>query len=219
MKITIIPNKVITTLENETLMEALIRHRLPVQSVCNGEGTCGKCKVRMTGYVSPPSDRDLEHLNGHEIKSGVRLACAVTPKEGMVIELDFVESQDRKEGVLLGMKVTAVDPGIEKVFVKSGKPSLADERGDLDRIIDALSTITGKNYDKVSLYVLCKVPDVLREGEFALTVTVTEDDVLDIEAGDRTKRLYGVAVDIGTTSVAVALVDLKQGNIIKIVSA
>jgi len=219
MKITILPNRVMTTLENETLMEALIRHRLPVQSVCNGKGTCGKCKVRMTGYVSPPSDRDLEHLNDLEIKSGVRLACTVRPEEGMVIELDFVESQDRKEGILLGLKTTSLDPGIKKVFVRSSKPSLADERGDLDRIVDALSAVTGKSYGNASLYVLGKVPDVLREDEFALTATVSEDEILDIEAGDTTKRFYGVAVDIGTTSVAAALVDLNQGTILKVVSA
>jgi len=219
MEITIIPNNVITALENETLMEALIRHRLPVQSVCNGEGTCGKCKIRMTGNVSAPSERDLEHLNDLEIKSGVRLACAVTPAEGMVIELDFVESQDRKEGVLLGMKATTLDPGIKKVFVQSSLPSLADERGDWDRFVDELSIVTGKNYDKPSLYVLGKVPDVLRAGEFGITATVSENEVVEIEAGDTTKRFFGVAVDIGTTSVAVALVNLNQGNILKVVSA
>jgi len=219
MQITILPNRVITTMENENLMEALIRHRLPVQNVCNGEGTCGKCKVRMTGYVAPPSDRDLEHLNDTEIKAGIRLACAVTPEEGMIIELDFVESQDRKEGVHLGLKANTLDPGIEKVFVKTSIPSLADERGDWDRFVDELSIITGKNYDKANLYVLSKVSDVLRAGDFALTATVYGDEILEIEAGDTTNRLYGVAIDIGTTSVAAALVDLNQGNILKVVSA
>ena len=219
MQITILPNRVMTTMDSETLMEALIRHRLPVQNVCNGEGTCGKCKVRMTGFVTPPSERDLEHLNETEIKAGVRLACAVTPQEGMVIELNFVDSQDRKEGVSLGLKETTLDPGIEKVFVTSSKPSLADERGDWDRFVDELSIVTGKSYDKASLYVLRKVSEVLRAGDFALTATIYGDEILDIEAGDTTKQFYGVAIDIGTTSVAVALVDLNQGNILKVVSA
>ncbi len=85
--------------------------------------------------------------------------------------------------------------------------------------MDALSAVTGKSYGNASLYVLGKVPDVLREDEFALTATVSEDEILDIEAGDTTKRFYGVAVDIGTTSVAAALVDLNQGTILKVVSA
>ncbi|OLN26143.1 ASKHA domain-containing protein [Desulfosporosinus metallidurans] len=219
MKITILPNRVIMTMENESLMEALIRHQLPVQNVCNGEGTCGKCKVRITRHVSPPNDRDLEHLNDTELKSGVRLACAVKPEEGMVIELNFVASQDRKESVLLGLKATTLDPGIEKVFVKSSIPSLADERGDWDRFVDELSIVTGKNYPKASIHTLSKVPYVLREGDFALTATVYGNEILDIEAGDTTKRFYGVAIDIGTTSVAVALVDLNRGDILKVLSA
>ena len=218
MEITIYPNQVITTEENETLMEALIRNRLPVQNICNGKGTCGKCKVRMTGHVSSPSERDLAHLNDIELKTGIRLACTVVPAEGMVIELDFVESQDRKEGALLGMKATALDAMVEKVYIQAGKPTLADERGDWDRIVDTLSTITGKSYTKASLYVLGKVPDVLRADKYALTITASDDEIMDIEAGDTTKRLYGVAIDIGTTSVAVALVDLLQGDVLKVVS-
>lgn len=218
MKITILPNRVIISEDQETLMEALIRHHLPVQNICNGRGTCGKCKVRMTGYISPPSDRDLKHLTNIELQAGFRLACTVQPKEGMVIELNFVESQDRKVSALQEMKTTILDSGIEKVYIQASKPTLADERGDWDRVVDALSTVTGRSYDRTSLYILGRVSDVLREDNFALTATVHEDKILEIEAGDTTKRLYGVAVDIGTTSVAVALIDLNQGTILKVVS-
>ena len=220
MQITILPNRVIIPEDHKTLMEALIRHHLPVQNICNGKGTCGKCKVRMTGYVSPPSDRDILHLNNIELQAGFRLACTVQPEEGMVIELNFVESQDRKVNALQGMKKTTLDPGVEKVYIQSSEPTLSDERGDWDRVVDALAlyTITGRSYDKPSLYILGKVPDILRTDNFALTATITEDRILEIEAGDTTNRLYGVAVDIGTTSVAAALIDLNQGNILKVVS-
>jgi len=219
MKITILPNRVIIPKDHETLMETLIRHQLPVQAICHGKGTCGKCKVRMTGYVSPPSDHDLLHLNPLELQAGFRLACSVQPEDGMVIELNFVESQDRKVSALKDLKKTTLDPRVEKVFIQSSKPSLADERGDWDRIVEALSTVTGKRYDQTSLYILNKVPDILRADKYALTATVSEDKILEIEAGDTTKRLYGVAVDVGTTSVAVALLDLNQGDILKVVSA
>ena len=218
MKITILPNRVITSEDHETLMEALIRHHLPVQAVCNGKGTCGKCKVRMTGNVPVPSNGDKLHLNNLELQAGFRLACTVKPAEGMVIELNLVESQDRKVSALKDLKITTLNPGIEKVYIQSSKPSLADERGDWDRVADALSSVTGRSYDKTSLYILDKIPAILRADKFALTVTVSEDKILEIEAGDTTERLYGVAVDVGTTSVAVALIDLIQGNILKVVS-
>jgi len=74
-------------------MEALIRHHLPVQNICNGKGTCGKCKVRLIGSVSLPCDHDRKHLNNLELQAGFRLACTVQPEEGMMIELNFVESK------------------------------------------------------------------------------------------------------------------------------
>ena len=218
MEIIIYPNQVITIEGSESLMEALIRNRLPLQNICNGKGTCGKCKVRMTGPVPSPSEQDFEHLDNSELKAGVRLACTVVPAEGMVIELDFVESRDRKEGTLLGFKATALNPMVEKVFLQANKPTLADQQGDWDRVVDTLRTLTGKSYNIPSLHVLGKVPDVLRAERYALTATVSEDEILDIEAGDTTKRLYGVAIDIGTTSVAVALVDLLSGDVLNVIS-
>ncbi|MDP4158517.1 MAG: ASKHA domain-containing protein [Bacillota bacterium] len=218
MNITILPNLVIMTTDNETLMGALVRHHLPVQNICNGKGTCGKCKVKIFGSVPQPSERDIEYLTNIEISNGIRLACAVKPQEGMVVELDFTEVQDRKEGIHLGMKLNALNPGVEKVFVTPSKPSLVDERGDWDRIVDELSTVTGKSYGRASLTVLGKVPDILRSSNCAVTATVCEDEIIDVEAGDTTQRLYGVAVDIGTTSVATALVDLNKGEIMKVVS-
>ncbi|TGE35432.1 DUF4445 domain-containing protein [Desulfosporosinus fructosivorans] len=218
MQIKIHPNTIIIPEDQETLMEALIRHRLPVQNICNGKGTCGKCKVRMIGYVSPPSESDIKHLNKIELQAGFRLACTVQPEDGMVIELSFVESQDRKVSALLGMKTCNLDPGIEKVYIQTSKPTLADERGDWDRVVDDLRAATGRSFEKANLYILRKVPDVMRAAQFALTVTVADDKILEIESGDTTKRLYGVAVDIGTTSVAVALIDLNQGDILKVLS-
>lgn len=218
MKITILPNRVMMTMEHETLMEALIRHQLPVQNICNGKGTCGKCKVRISGFVPQPSERDTEHLTDLELKNGVRLACTVIPQEGMAVELDFAESQDRKEGVHLGMKLKNLNPGVKKLFVKPSKPSLADERGDWDRIVDELTAVTGQSYVSPRLDILSKVPNIMRASDYALTATVYKDEILDLEPGDTTQTLYGVAVDIGTTSVAAALVDLSKGEIIKVVS-
>lgn len=218
MEIKILPNRVITTKDNETLMEALTRHHLPVENICNGQGTCGKCKVRITENVLRPSTQDLEHLNEIELQAGFRLACTVVPEEGMVIELNFVESQDRKESALLGMKVVTLDPKVEKICVTLSKPSLEDERGDWDRVVDALSIIKDRSYDYPSLHVLGKISDVLRADNFVLTATVFENEVLEIEPGDTTKRLYGVAVDIGTTSIGLALYDLTEGELLKVVS-
>lgn len=218
MEIKVLPDLTITAGSDETLMDALVRHRLSVQNVCNGKGTCGKCKVRISGRVPQPTERDRKHLNETELAAGVRLACAVIPENGMTIELDVVDKLDRKEAALLGMKAATLDPGVKKVFLTLSKPTLADERGDWDRTVDELINVTGKNIVASSLNVIGKAPEVIRADNYTLTATVTDREILDIEAGDTRSTLFGAAVDIGTTSVAVALVDLLQGTVLKVVS-
>jgi uncharacterized 2Fe-2S/4Fe-4S cluster protein (DUF4445 family) len=219
MNITISPNRNLMAFEHETLMEALIRNHFPVQNLCNGKGTCGKCKVRISGCVLQPSEQDFEHLNQFELNEGVRLACTVRPQEGMVVELNLEESYDRKESVSLGMKLRKLDPGVKKIYTKLIKPTLEDERGDLDRLVDALGNITGRSIEVSGLNIPRKVPHVLRGSDYAVTATLYQDEILELEAGDTTERIFGIAIDIGTTSVAIALVDLNKGEIIKVVSA
>lgn len=218
MEIKVLPHLVINAERSETLMNALVRYGLPVQNVCNGKGTCGKCKVRITGTVPAPTDRDRKHFNETELSAGIRLACAVTPEPGMIVEMDFVDNLDRKEAALLGMKVTGIDPGVEKVYLTLSEPTLADERGDWDRTVDEVIKVTGKEIVDAGLEVICKAPEIIRAHNYSLTATVTEREILDLEAGDTRTSLFGAAVDIGTTSVAVALVDLLQGTVRKVLS-
>lgn len=218
MEIKILPNLVITAGADETLMAALVRHRLSVQNVCNGRGTCGKCKVRITEMVPSPTERDRKHLNETELSAGIRLVCAVTPVQGMTIELDFADNLDRKEAAHLGMKAVNIEPGVKKVFLTLGKPTLDDERGDWDRIVDELKNVTGETMADAGLNVISKAPEVIRANNYSLTATVTEYEIIDIEAGDTRSTLFGAAIDIGTTSVAIALVDLLQGTVLKVVS-
>ena len=218
MKITITPNQVVEGCEGESIMEVLVRHQIPVQNVCSGKGTCGKCKVRFLAGQKDPTPSDLKHLTNQELKAGFRLACGVKAEEGMEIEAISAEVYDRKEAALRDMLQINLDHGVQKVFVNVPSPSLEDERGDWNRLSDELSQILKLETVSIKMSALDKLPGVLRSGNFAVTVTVWDNQVLDVEEGDTTLTLYGVAVDIGTTSVAVSLVDLNSGQLIKVIS-
>lgn len=219
MKIKIKPGRMIELLPEESLLAALVRCQLPVPNVCNGKGTCGKCKVRITSGVSAPTQAELKHLSGQEIDEGIRLACAVKPQEGMEIELESGVTYDRKEAVLRNMMQTELNPGLEKILLRISAPSLADERGDWDRVVDEIAGKRPHASIHADLSLLEKLPQVLRTKNFKATVTLWENEVLDVEAGDTTQSIFGVALDIGTTSVAAALVDLKRGTVLKTVSS
>lgn len=210
MQITITPNRQVEGFEGDSIIELLIRNQILVQNVCNGKGTCGKCKVQFLKGLPEPTVLDFKYLTSLEIEAGFRLACGVKAKDGMEIKTVITETFDRKEAVLLNMLKVDVDHGLKKVFVHVPKPSLADERGDWDRLKHELLTSLGSQPVSIKLFALDKLPTVLRAEGFSVTATLWDNQVLDVEAGDTSKTLYGVALDIGTTSVAVSLVDLND---------
>lgn len=231
MKITIYPGTEIEAWEHETLMQTLVRNQHPINNVCNGKGTCGKCKVRFLSVPPEPTEMERRHLSEEEIAKGIRLACATIPKEGMEIELSWQVSYDRKEAALREFTGTELNPGVYKKFLQIRKPSIADESGDWERVLEGLAALSeadsktdGQTESLSPVYrpsysVLQKLSEVLRMEDRSITLTCYKEWVLNVEAGDTTQNLYGIALDIGTTSVAVALVNLTNGNIIAVASA
>ena len=218
MKITIMPNQVVEGFEGESIMELLVRNQIPISNVCSGKGSCGKCKVRFRSRLPEPTQSDLKHLTSQEIEEGFRLSCGVKVEEGMEIEPVVAKVYDRKETVLSEMLQIDLDHGVQKVKVQVPKPSLEDERGDWNRLYDELLNILGVETVSIKMYALEKLPGILRAGNFVVTVTIWDNQVMDVEVGDTSLTLYGLAVDIGTTSVAVSLVDLNSGQLIRVVS-
>jgi len=218
MKITIMPNQVVEGFEGESIMELLVRNQIPISNVCSGKGSCGKCKVRFRSRLPEPTQSDLKHLTSQEIEEGFRLSCGVKAEEGMEIEPVVAKVYDRKETVLSEMLQIDLDHGVQKVKVQVPKPSLEDERGDWNRLYDELLNILGVETVSIKMYALEKLPGILRAGNFVVTVTIWDNQVMDVEVGDTSLTLYGLAVDIGTTSVAVSLVDLNSGQLIRVVS-
>ncbi len=219
MRLKIKPDRAVESFKGESILEVLVRNQIPVQNVCSGKGTCGKCKVRFVSGVPEPTPSDLKHLTNQDIEVGFRLSCGVRSDDGMEIEPLNLASYDRKEAAFhdLVLKINP-DHGVKKVFVRVHKPSLEDERGDWNRLHDVLLEILEVEAVSIKMFALIKLPSVLRAGSFALTVTLWDHQVIDVEEGNTTLTLFGVAVDIGTTSVAVGLVDLNSAQLIRVIS-
>jgi uncharacterized 2Fe-2S/4Fe-4S cluster protein (DUF4445 family) len=224
MQIKVYPGTELEALENETLMQTLVRHQIYTNNVCNGKGTCGKCKVHFLSDAPLPTEVEKKHLSTGEIDEGIRLACATIIKNTMEIEIPQHQAYDRKEAALRKFSATELNPGVFKLFIQTQKPSVADEKGDWERVLDGLNTRTETEQDdlyrvyKPAYSVLQKLSEVLRSENHSITVTIWQDTVINVEPGDTTQSLFGLAVDIGTTSVAVALVNLNDGNILTVAS-
>ncbi len=195
--------------EGENLFRFLVRHGYSILSSCGGMGSCGKCRVLMHKGLKPPTESEEVHLSQVELDQGWRLSCQQRVSCDIVLEVPRIDETTQAKELLKHELHIALDPGMEKVYLELASPGKEDQRPDTLRIQEGL----GVERMAFPLSVLRKVPRVLRVKNFGATVTKEEDRALDVESGDTTGALYGLAIDIGTTTVAGYLLNLNTGQV------
>ncbi|AQQ72027.1 Na(+)-translocating NADH-quinone reductase subunit F [Limihaloglobus sulfuriphilus] len=212
--------KIINCEPGQKLSEALSRAGIDIPMPCGGAGTCGKCLVRIIEGHSQPQPAETKLLTKEQIAMNFRLACQTTVTGDMRIRL--TESRDSLPHQILTDSSTNgrrhIFAAVKKTYVELPEPSLEDGRSDLRRLCEAVCQKDCKP-PKVGLKTLRRLPAVLREAQFKGTATVCQNKLIDFEPGDTTDNCYGVAVDIGTTTVAAAILDLTNGDRLAVDSA
>ena len=223
IKITFLPDKKnIKVNKGTTILEALESVEININAPCGGKGICGKCKILINKGITTATPIEEELLLEEEIKKGFRLACQTKLFKDTVIEippeirLDFkrVFSSNLKGDIDHIKNNFSLGTNLKKVFLDLKKPSLDDQRSDWERIKDELSSKKIENISnlKTSIEILKKIPILIRRANFKITVILYNNEIIDIENGDTTKISYGIAFDIGTTTVAGYLIDLNTGE-------
>lgn len=194
-----------------TVFEAASWAGVTIDSTCGGRGTCGKCRVRVLGGEIPPTETDRRKLTPAEIADGWRLACrSRLSGDGEALEFAVPELATRPKAALLGHgRHVVLAPSVQKRFLSLPAPALSDQASDLDRFRRALPDL---ELD-VPLPVLRALPDALRTADFEVTAVIVGNHLVEVEPGDTTGESYGLALDLGTTTVSAALVDLRTGAI------
>jgi uncharacterized 2Fe-2S/4Fe-4S cluster protein (DUF4445 family) len=229
-KITFLPDNIsIPVDDNTNLFKAVKAAGLYVLSSCGGKGNCGKCKVVIKEGKSE-SGRSRSFLSAEETGRGYTLACLTRVRSDLVVEIPPESCMQAKHKIATGAKTEellklmaqaggCLESRISRVCLELSPPTLDDNIPDFERVRRALDRA---GFDASHLHmnylVLQKLPHVLREGGWKVTVSVFNVgsvlEVLDIFQGDATRTRYGAAVDIGTTTVVVYLVDMANGNVI-----
>lgn len=200
-----------------SILEAAISSGVYVDSICGGRGKCGKCKVIVK--KGEPEQETTEHLKKSEIEEGYALACKTFVQD----DTEILVPEESRLGLLQILKKSEIvtlrelNPLVRKQYLELEPPTLQDNVSDLSRLERALEE--REICDTcLSLPLLKNLSKTLRKKDWKVTLTFAdagkESTVIDVEAGDRTDRLYGVAVDLGTTTVVVELVDLVSGEVV-----
>lgn len=210
----------------KTLLEAARELGVDLESLCGGAQACGKCRVKVeTGFfeklgitsrpehLSPPGEAEKELLGGELLSQGYRLACAASVSGDVLVYVPE-ESQRARQVILESGRDRnfSLNPAVRKYYVELSRPTLQDHRDDLRRLREALSADYGLSNDlAIDYWVLRDLPQILRRGEWKVTASVWMDrEIIRVEPG-RAEEAYGVAVDVGTTTVAAYLCDLTRG--------
>jgi uncharacterized 2Fe-2S/4Fe-4S cluster protein (DUF4445 family) len=239
--VTFLPDNVtIEVDEGENLLSVAAKAGLYIQASCGGDGVCGKCKVKIEqGEVA--TNKAMQ-LKDEEHADGFRLACQSTVIEDLVVSIPVATGKDgralkakpkttraisaRSLDHLIG--TWQVSPPVEKRFLTLEPPTLEDNVPDLQRLMRAIKKkchdCAEPTYDHPEL--LMELPFLLREANWQVTAIMLRgkraeepDRIIALEAGDTTGNLYGLAVDIGTTTVCGVLIDLNSGEVIAEASA
>ena len=212
----------VKTERGSTLLQVIQRAGIPLASICGGRGVCGKCRVVVDGGVENLdhlSTAELRLLSPRDIEKRVRLACQARiigdyvsvyiPEESLIVSRGRAVAP-----VTLRDDIFPLNPVVKKVYVKLPRPTLEDNRSDLERLREALidqGFLPAEQDLIVPLDVLRELPFILRTSNWDVTVVLYGNELISVEPGDTTSRLYGVAVDIGTSKIIVHLVDLNSG--------
>ncbi|MBW2312263.1 MAG: DUF4445 domain-containing protein [Deltaproteobacteria bacterium] len=236
-KITFMPDEKSVEVEPGTnLMEAADKAAIHINSLCGGEGVCGRCKVKVTNGKILADKHSISILSKEEITEGYVLACQTRVDSDMEV---FIPPESRIEEAQILLEGTPVDysepekihlhrvptdplslfePLVQKIFLKLTEPSPEDNITDMDRIIRELRKRTEHRTFEIALRCLQGLASKLRENRWEITAAIAEHGdirrILDIEPGDTTDRNYGLAVDVGTTTVVAQLVHLKSARVV-----
>ncbi|WP_428559887.1 MAG: ASKHA domain-containing protein [Solidesulfovibrio sp. DCME] len=181
-----------------SLLDILAEAGLMPPSPCGAAGICGKCAVTVTGGdIPPPSQQEQGLFSASALAQGRRLACGLFPQADLDVDVPL----DGRGGVILAdgylpdfrlepslaKRTVVLDPGPAGSH-EAGLAAALGETGVPARVLRGLSFAPGQR-----------------------TAVYDDGELLALEAGDTTARLFGLAVDIGTTTVVAALVDLRTG--------
>ena len=213
------PQDKVTEVERGTsVLKAAFQAGLHLDAECGGMGRCGKCRVMVTRGVSTITPKEREYLTPYDIENKIRLACQAKIQAPTVVSL--LSAPSAKDQILEAGVSRAVrfDPAIKKHFLDFDKADLKKEKP-LDQLIRGFLQRAGITRPILDFSCLKTLPLALQNNAGGVTALLQGRQVLGFEAGDTRDRIYGLALDIGTTTVVGYLFDLGSGNLAGVASA
>jgi uncharacterized 2Fe-2S/4Fe-4S cluster protein (DUF4445 family) len=205
-----------------------------LDSVCGGRGICSKCQIS-PGYgafpkhgvtveddaISPWNSVEERYKSKRGMLPGRRLGCQACVMGDVVIDVP-AESQVHKQVIRKSatQRDIVMDPATRALLVEVAEPDMHNPSGDFERLKQALKAQWGVDDPLVDLALLRRLQPALRKGNWTVTVVLNKGNhdlrprILDVHPGFYEGGLYGLAIDLGSTTIAAHLCDLADGSVL-----
>ncbi|MBA3851100.1 MAG: DUF4445 domain-containing protein [Chloroflexi bacterium] len=199
-----------------------------IDSVCGGRGICGRCQVQQsegsfakhgiesrTEHLTPFTAVEAEYRERRGLDAGRRLSCVVQVHGDAVIDVPM-ESQVYRQVVRKGLDIRDfhIDPMVRLHYVQVAPPELASPSGELARLQAALEREWGLSGLEADIQVIRALQPALEAGQWAVTVAVHDGRTISAVWPGLHEKAYGVAIDVGSTTIAGHLADLSDGSVL-----
>jgi len=211
-----------------TVLDAARALGVDIDSVCGGRGICGRCQVQQSEgsfakhgiesrseHLSPFSSAEVEYRDLRGLEPARRLSCVAHLRGDVVIDVP-PESQVYRQVVRKGLDIRDfhVDPVVRLHYVQVAAPELASPSGDLVRLQEALEAEWGLTDLETDLHVIRALQPALEVGRWTVTVAVHDGRTISAVWPGLHEKAYGVAIDVGSTTIAGHLADLSDGAVL-----
>jgi uncharacterized 2Fe-2S/4Fe-4S cluster protein (DUF4445 family) len=210
------------------ILQAARNLGVDIDSVCGGRGICGRCQIEISegefaklgvtsklDHLTPFGDVEKRYADRRSLKPGRRLSCSTLLQGDVVIDVP-PDSQVHKQVVRkrAEMRAIQIDPVVRLHYVEVVEPNMHDPSGDLQRLLQALETqwdLKGLDCDLRAIQGLQKA---LRQGDWTVTVAVHQNQQITVIWPGFRDKAFGLAVDVGSTTIAGHLCDLASGEVV-----
>ncbi len=216
-----------------TVLDAARSLGVYVESVCGGRATCGRCQVEVqegsfakhkitssNEHISPKGMKEQRYAAIRDLPEMRRLSCSATVQGDLVVDVpQDVQINAQVVRKAADTRVIERNPAVRMCYVEVEEPDMHKPLGDLDRLRTALETEWNLKDIQVDPYLLPRIQQVLRQGKWAVTAAIHQDQpsarptMIALYPGLKNEA-YGIACDIGSTTIAMHLSSLLSGRII-----
>ncbi len=205
-----------------------------LDSVCGGRGICSKCQITPqygefskhgvtveTGALSEWNSVEERYKSKRGLTEGRRLGCQACVQGDVIIDVP-PESQVHKQVIRksASQRDIIMDPATRTLYVEVAEPDMHEPTGDFERLVTALQEQWGVGEVAAELAILRRLQPALRKGQWKVTVALHKGNhdarhrLLDIWPGFHEDGIYGLAIDLGSTTIAAHLCDLSNGSVL-----